>query len=294
MIYDMDAILAKEGQELFKELLRFYEAADLEDYYKLALGQWRDDQMRTDIQLFVQHRREAGAPEAPAVEDVEMPEIPAPTASAGVGGAVKMGTSGLVVQAPGATGTNLINDLKEIAGLVAKFKLEPLKAKTLLSKLPSNRKKYVTQHFATTTTGADATAALEKYIAQCEKENLWPAAVSAPAITAPAGAAVASTAKPAIVLGAPRPAIAAKPSFVLGAQGAAVKRPLTITIPAAPAAKQARVGTPVVAARPTITIGAQRPAGAPIVVRPALQVGAPAVRPGTPRPRGPIRVVVPK
>lgn len=52
----MEERLAKQGPELFKELKRIYSVAEVEDYFKN--GVWREDLMRTDLQLIEVHRRE--------------------------------------------------------------------------------------------------------------------------------------------------------------------------------------------------------------------------------------------
>lgn len=53
---NMEERLAKQGPELFKELKRIYSVAEVEDYFKN--GVWREDLMRTDLQLIEVHRRE--------------------------------------------------------------------------------------------------------------------------------------------------------------------------------------------------------------------------------------------
>ncbi|CAE8718559.1 unnamed protein product [Polarella glacialis] len=63
--------LEKSGPELFRELLRVYPVAEVDDYWRN--GAWQDAVMRTDIVLVEAHRKEAGAPDAPELSEVEMP-----------------------------------------------------------------------------------------------------------------------------------------------------------------------------------------------------------------------------
>lgn len=77
----MEAALQKKGIELFRELKRIYETVDFDDYYHKdnwgsKVGVWRDDLMRLDLQLLEAHRFEAGAPDPPPLEEVEVPEMP--------------------------------------------------------------------------------------------------------------------------------------------------------------------------------------------------------------------------
>lgn len=74
MIAIDEKILGKNGPELFKELLRIYSVADIEDYYKD--GQWREELIKADLQLISMHRLEAGAPEPPP-GDITLPPLPA-------------------------------------------------------------------------------------------------------------------------------------------------------------------------------------------------------------------------
>eukprot|EP00928_Gymnodinium_smaydae_P095059 TRINITY_DN8107_c0_g1_i1.p1 TRINITY_DN8107_c0_g1~~TRINITY_DN8107_c0_g1_i1.p1 ORF type:complete len:258 (-),score=66.67 TRINITY_DN8107_c0_g1_i1:269-1042(-) len=72
---ELAEIVAKSGPELFRELLRHYSEAEVDDYYKNGI--WKDDDLRADLQLVIQHRKEAGADDPPPVDEVKMPELPA-------------------------------------------------------------------------------------------------------------------------------------------------------------------------------------------------------------------------
>lgn len=210
--------MAKNGPELFKELLRIYPVAEVEDYWKN--GAWKDELMRTDLQLIESHRKEAGAPEPPALEDVVMPPMPKATtfglAAPGVKpfGAVAVPATGTPITAGTA-----IAELRLIALFVAKWKLEPTKAKAVLAKMLPHRRRYVIQNFKAEGEGDDATTALEQYIEECEKTNAWGNAPPAPVAVRPTG------------LLAPRP-IAPRPvAFGTSLLNVGVKRPLSAILP---------------------------------------------------------------
>mmetsp|Transcript_80755 Transcript_80755/g.140186 ORF Transcript_80755/g.140186 Transcript_80755/m.140186 type:complete len:388 (+) Transcript_80755:47-1210(+) len=87
----------KEGPELFKELFRLLPSVEVEDYYKG--GRWQDVDIQLDIDLLSAHRKEAGAPEPPAVEDLEIPKLPA---NGGYGGITRLGIGGAGAYGAGA------------------------------------------------------------------------------------------------------------------------------------------------------------------------------------------------
>eukprot|EP00747_Dinoflagellata_sp_TGD_P115117 gnl/TRDRNA2_/TRDRNA2_172074_c0_seq1.p1 gnl/TRDRNA2_/TRDRNA2_172074_c0~~gnl/TRDRNA2_/TRDRNA2_172074_c0_seq1.p1 ORF type:complete len:366 (-),score=58.87 gnl/TRDRNA2_/TRDRNA2_172074_c0_seq1:79-1107(-) len=66
--------LEKKGMELFKEILRIYELAEVESYY--GAGVWADEVMRMDLEILTAHRKEANAPEPPPLEEVSTPALP--------------------------------------------------------------------------------------------------------------------------------------------------------------------------------------------------------------------------
>jgi len=266
MAYIEEEIMAKIGPELFKELLRVYPVAEVEDYFKA--GQWKNDQMKVDLQLIHMHRREAGAPDPIALEDVRMPEMPQAGPVAGMPGGIQLPGAAVRPQgapvaavrpvavpaaaAPGAAAAGAVTELRLIALFVAKWKLDPARTKMMLAKLLPARRRYVIQHFKNTTPGVEVTKALELFIAKCEQTNAWAGAVAA----APAAMA-------------PRPMVPG-----LGVGG--VKRPLAPTLSADPAKRPKMVAAlrPVAAAkpggaalRPMQVAGGLRPAG-PAAVRP--------------------------
>lgn len=268
---DQEEILKKKGPELFRELKRVYPGANVEDYF--AMGAWKDDVMAVDWQLVSAHRREAGAEEPPALEDVPMPAVPKPTvlakAKAGVlagglsrpmglgptsapllgaklleaarakakalaaarlaqagakagalsklarpdgfSGPKAVGTVGLaakpngIAKAKAATPTTALSgtsgpvqELRQIALFLAKWRLDPTRTKMMLAKLGPIRRRYVIQNFKPG--GGQPTDSLQQYIAQCEKSNAWPGAASG------AKAAVSKpTAVPKALSGTKRP-----------------------------------------------------------------------------------------
>lgn len=273
-------ILKKSGADLFRELIRVYSVAELEDYFKA--GQWKEDTIKADLQLVWAHRREAGAPDPPDLEDVPMPNVPkvAGPPMLGVrpivpGGVIRPGgipvagalrpagalpAGAKVVPPATATANGAASgpaaELKLIQLFITKWKLDPTKAKMVLAKMTPAKRRYVITNFKNATNAADATAALEQYIAQCEKTNAW-------------GAAVAAATPPGVV--APRPAVP-KPVAVPPAMMAGVKRPIAPITPVTDASKRPRITPPTQIITP-------RPAG--------------AVRPVTPGARPPLAVVRP-
>lgn len=219
-----EEILEKTGGELFRELIRVYPVADIEDYIKN--GYWKDDQMRTDLVLIYAHAREAGAPYPPPLKDVKMPPLPQgmpmpkPQAAAtppGAGAPLGFGAAGprplmtATVKPPPAAGAvapkaatpaaaaaaGQTTELRLIALFVAKWKLDPNRTKLILAKLMPNRRRYVIQSFKTPAV-PDPTSALEQFIASCEKTGVWDAA-PAPAAGAAQPVAVKRPLAPAMM-----------------------------------------------------------------------------------------------
>mmetsp|Transcript_36066 Transcript_36066/g.112334 ORF Transcript_36066/g.112334 Transcript_36066/m.112334 type:complete len:322 (+) Transcript_36066:186-1151(+) len=283
-------ILKKSGADLFRELIRVYSVAELEDYFKAGI--WKEDMIKADLQLVWAHRREAGAPDPPDLEDVPMPNVPkvAGPPMLGVrpivpGGIIRPGgipvagalrPAGATVP-PGAkvvpptagaaangAASGPAAELKLIQLFITKWKLDPTKAKMVLAKMTPAKRRYVITNFKNATNAADATAALEQYIAQCEKTNAWGAAVAA-AATAPGVVAPRPT--------TPKP-VAVPPTMMVGA-----KRPIAPIASVMDASKRPRITPPT----QIITPGAVRPAAVG-QVRPVAAGARPAV-PGV-RPPG--------
>jgi len=169
--------LAKSGPELFRELKRIYAVAQVEDYFKN--GVWRDDLMRTDLQLIAVHRREAGAPEPPEVSEVELPPLP-PGAAAAASATSLAAASGL---------GDSVADLRLIALFVAKWKLDVAATKKALIKLLPMRRRYVMAHFKAKG-GPDVNEELEQYIQECSSTNSWAAMVQKPTTSWPVASSV--------------------------------------------------------------------------------------------------------
>lgn len=92
-----------DAKELFRELLSVYPSACYEDYFKPP-GVWATETLEIDLELIKAHRREAGAPEAIPIEDVEMPDLPKAIPVTGLAGAVAGGQGVLAgtMRTPGA------------------------------------------------------------------------------------------------------------------------------------------------------------------------------------------------
>lgn len=79
--FETDGAGGQDGAELFMELFRHYPLAKVGDYY--ACGKWRLEQLEVDMVLIVAHRREAGAPDPPTLDELELPELPSAKAKLG-------------------------------------------------------------------------------------------------------------------------------------------------------------------------------------------------------------------
>eukprot|EP00931_Biecheleriopsis_adriatica_P091738 TRINITY_DN6561_c0_g1_i1.p1 TRINITY_DN6561_c0_g1~~TRINITY_DN6561_c0_g1_i1.p1 ORF type:complete len:295 (+),score=37.31 TRINITY_DN6561_c0_g1_i1:59-943(+) len=270
-----DERLSKSGPELFKELFRIYEVAEVDDYYKN--GVWKDDLMKTDIQLIDRHRREAGAPEPPELSEVVLPPMPGQS-SVAVGGGV------------GSVG-GAVAELRLIALFVAKWKLDAARTKTALSKLLPARRRYVIANFKSTADDGTSTDELEEYIKTCESTNAWAAATAAPTIT-PVTPVTVGVKRP---LGAST--VVQPPTKLLRPATPTPIRPVQSPTAAALAARLAAAkaaARPATAIRPVSVIrpaAVIRPVTAPVrapMVRPAW--GGPTIRPQV---RPAVRPVVP-
>lgn len=264
-----DEVLSKKGPELFKELLRLYPGASLDDYYQAQGNTWRDDVMRIDWQLISAHRKEAGAPEPPDLEDIVLPKLPQvpkiqPTlsggakAGAGTGPSLLKPSTPVPATRPGLTPTpskgttsnlgsgakaapaakagtgNLAAggpaaELRLIALFVSRWKLDPTKTKMMLAKLGAAKRKHVIQNFKPVP-GRDPTAQLQMFIQDCDKNNSWG--------SGGAGAAGTPTTSGPKATGVIRPTVAnvvkpvvAKPAAVKPV-ATAIKRPIAAMQPA--------------------------------------------------------------
>jgi len=169
--------LKKSGADLFRELLRLYPVAEAEDYWKA--GSWQDEIIKRDLVLVEAHRRDSAAPEPPALEEVPMPKAPG-----------QAFTGMILPQRPGITpgAAPLVlpmaaGQAQKIALFIAGSKLDPLRARPLLNGLQKYQQDYVLENFKSTSTGAEATDELEKYISESKASSVWG---SAPATVAPA------------------------------------------------------------------------------------------------------------
>lgn len=180
--YFLDVVLQKKGPELFKELVRLYPLAEVEDYFKG--GQWNAELLKMDIQVFWSHREEAGAPEPPPVEEVKVGHLPAGNPTPANGFLQSPVAAGLQVQPQGAlTGA----ELQLMVNFANKHKLDPVRAKTMLCALPAPQRYAVIGGFAPKEAKegeeSDVHKQLEAFIA--EKKSVTPqgVTVSAAAVT---------------------------------------------------------------------------------------------------------------
>jgi len=193
-------ILTKTGAELYKELLRVYPIAEVEDYHKN--GSWKDDLLKLDLRLIYAHAREAGAPYPPPLEEVKVPELPKsqiamarsnyaggvagqvrPTMGAGMAGGVRP-TSLSAMPGSGGAMASPAAELRLIALFVAKWKLDPARTKVLLARLTAPKRRYVIQAFKGPDAGTEVMESLDKFIQECEATDAWASAVAAAAASA--------------------------------------------------------------------------------------------------------------
>lgn len=184
---DLEDVLTKTGADLFRELLRLYPVAEAEDYHRL--GSWREELIKTDLQLIWAHRKEAGASDPPPLEDVPMPKAPETNGELNFlrGQPLAMLTPILQVREQAQ-----VASLRLIALFIAKNKLDPAKSKTLLTSLKAHEQAFVIKGFHTKAIGVEATDALEKYIEECKTNNAWGTA-AAPGIVKPIALVTPST-----------------------------------------------------------------------------------------------------
>lgn len=263
--------LSKEGPELFRELLRIYETAEAEDYFDQWRSNWKNDLLRMDIQLIEAHRKEAGAPDAPDLEDVKLPNVPQGMKIPGLGLTKALGATAQV--AAGATQAlasvavgRPIDELRLIALFVTKWKMDPTKTKMILAKLTPQRRRYVMKSFSASAAGPGAADELEAFITECEANGDWDAAGGGTPAATPTPAAVVSGLKRPVT-----PALdpAKRPRLNLPAaapQPAAVNALAARLAAARGGAAGVRPAGPVGSIRPirppgNITVGAKAPAG---------------------------------
>lgn len=288
-IVDLEEALKKTGAELFKELYRVYPTADPEDYFKN--GQWRNDILKADLTLMEAHRREAGAPDMPDIDEITFPKLPMQTSSPTFGGVGPAGfapVAQVIAAHQGGVntgGSTQVVEIRLIALFVAKWKLDPVSAKESLSKLTPARRRYVIQHFKTTLSGMEATEELKKFITECEKDGKWDTA-AATATTTTNGTTLASQAAGKIGIGL-RPSITPKISPAVSTpKPAMIQTPKAGVIPAATTSGLKRplastVSPPSWAAnkKPTIEPPKAKAAFKANVISPP-KVGAAVIKPG--------------
>lgn len=261
MTFVDDAVLAKSGPELFKELLRVYNVAEVEDYFKG--GQWKDDMMKTDIQLIYMHAREAGAGEPTPLDEVIVPDLPKATsppilmqqgallgvAAVRPGAPVLVKPGGAVAQPGGAAApaasaaSGAVAELRLIALFVAKWKLDPTKAKLLLARVAPTRRRLIIQAFKATP-GVDPNLSLQQFVSKSEAGAAALGAASAAVAPRPA------TLPPRLQV----PSVLPRPTATVFA---GAKRPLS-TPTLQPAAKRPTIA-PKAVVRPVAVAGAVRP-----------------------------------
>jgi len=171
--YLADVAGGKTGAELFRELMRLYSEAQLEDYFKM--GVWNDRQMRTDYVLIEAHRREAGAPAPPPLDSIPHPKVPEPKMLHFGAGQHGLGPALMQFVANGlpakAAAVNPATELRNVAVFISKNKLDPTKAKGMLMGLSVEDRRAVMDGFSSEKIGLDATEDLQQYITKHAKSG---------------------------------------------------------------------------------------------------------------------------
>jgi len=150
----------KTGLELFREFKRLYSEANVEDYYKM--GMWNNRTLRIDWCLIDAHRKEAGAPAPPPLEDVPLPKLPE---NKFPGPTLLTPAFLQLVQNRGPAA-----ELREAAIFISKNKLDPTRSKGLLMDLPLHERRQVMETFKSEQVGFEATDDLEAFIKE-KKES---------------------------------------------------------------------------------------------------------------------------
>mmetsp|Transcript_16072 Transcript_16072/g.25685 ORF Transcript_16072/g.25685 Transcript_16072/m.25685 type:complete len:241 (-) Transcript_16072:57-779(-) len=177
----LGVVLSKAGPELFKELLRLYPLAEIEDYYKQ--GQWQTEVLRLDIQIIYSHREEAGALDPLPYEQIVMPALPGVPSWIAMQGQQAAATgaapaAGAPFTMPAAmtqlTQQMMPAELQLVVNFSNKHNLDMLRCKTILSTLPGHEARKKVMIDFTPKEGEDTLKQLEAKIAE-----LKPAAVPA-------------------------------------------------------------------------------------------------------------------
>jgi len=184
--YLADVCDGKTGLELFRELTRLYSEANVEDYYKM--GKWNNRTLRIDWCLLDAHRKEAGAPMPPPLEDVPVPKLPE---NKFAGPALLTPALLQLVQTRAALSKGPAAELRDAAIFISKNKLDPTRSKGLLMDLPLQERRQVMETFKSEQVGFEATDDLEAFINEKkESGSLTGITKVLPLVAAPKVAAV--------------------------------------------------------------------------------------------------------
>lgn len=188
---------------MFRDFLRHFPRARWEDYYKDF--RWNMEQLEVDLALVKHHRREAGAPDPPPLEEIPQPDVPKapmgrarpppprppPGGGGGGDGSPKDKPRAPIggrdfggrrpkpqpPKAPPSASARAAQgpDLRELNDFVAKWKLDPVRTKTVIARLPPSRRRDIMEDFRPSLREtAGPTMSFEKFV----RERV-PAAVAA-------------------------------------------------------------------------------------------------------------------
>jgi len=173
--------------ELFRELLRLWPGAVVEEYYYYQTGVWDRECLLIDIELIERHRQEAGSPDPPPLEDIpeiDLTFIPCRHTTKSSQRAPKS-SQRLKPTAPSEplseaaiAAQRQADEEQELRNFVHGWRLDLPRTKELLSLVRPSRRRWVMQSFAHDGYG-DAMEQLELLIEVSEGQVLQPASQTA-------------------------------------------------------------------------------------------------------------------
>lgn len=162
---------------MFRDFLRHFPRARVQDYYKD--GKWLMEQLEVDLALVVQHRQEAGAPDPEPLDDVPIPELPAPvqrppppklpptaTDYARSGRMAPRDLEPSPVSRPQTDAHSAPQSNTEITDFLDKWNFEPVRARLVLARLTPAKRKEIIETFDHTDPDVPVLSALQRYIAE--------------------------------------------------------------------------------------------------------------------------------
>eukprot|EP00929_Paragymnodinium_shiwhaense_P042841 TRINITY_DN22103_c0_g1_i4.p1 TRINITY_DN22103_c0_g1~~TRINITY_DN22103_c0_g1_i4.p1 ORF type:complete len:177 (+),score=40.12 TRINITY_DN22103_c0_g1_i4:92-622(+) len=151
--------VAEDGKQIFLELWRLYPFIKADDY--IDNGRWDSQKLLVDTELIIAHRKEAGAPEPPPLEEMDLPEVPDVTKMAAARSASRPtagarptpSTPGGAMRPapprgpPPASAVAAQTGDQAMMQFAKKWKLDSGESRKRLVKLPQQKRCYVMRYF---------------------------------------------------------------------------------------------------------------------------------------------------